>query len=397
MCLSKAQENMKQELVVERRLNRRVPPPWIAQQLQRSCDRAMKGGRGTGWRYSLPRKLPAPKLANGHWVYRIEIVFETTTNRSSVAEKWQKIVKRFAEASSAGNLGAAPWRVIQPEGFSGLPEEAANGRKTMRQTKQLAEQTKVLGEIHLEEEFAFDRIFGREPHLRRILDAIRLANDTDWGKRMHTLLYGPPGSGKSEIMQALAATLGKENEAYKWFNAPTMTRAGAVEVVMQSPTIPPVLFIEEIEKVEEHALRWLLGVMDTRGIIRRTNYRVGHEARNVRMVVIATANDQDVLRGLLSGVLYSRFQNRIYCAPPDREIMRKILEREVREINGKMEWIEPALRFAYDELQLRDPREIITVLCGRDRLLDNSLQSDWRQTMEPVAGDQAVNGANGHQ
>ncbi len=388
---------MEKQLVVERRLKRRVEQSRVTRQIQRLCALAMKGRRGKGWTFGLSGRIREPKFVGGVWVYRVKIIFETTTNRATVVHKWPAIAKRFAEAGTASGLAVAPWRVIQPEGFCGVPGDVSRPQSEAPRGSQLAEQPKTLGKIHLDGECAFDKIFGREPHIRLIRDAIRLATETNWQKRMHTLLFGPPGSGKSEILRALASTLGEENEAYKWFDAPTMTRAGAVEVLMKSTTIPPVLFLEEVEKVEEQALRRLLGVMDTRGVIRRTNYRVGDEARNVRMLVVATANDPAVLRSQMSGALFSRFQNRIYCAPPDRDVMRKILEREVREINGKMEWVELALRFAYDEQGLRNPRDIIATLSlGRDRLLDNSFQRDRQETREPEPDQPAaLNGSNG--
>jgi SpoVK/Ycf46/Vps4 family AAA+-type ATPase len=164
-----------------------------------------------------------------------------------------------------------------------------------------------------------------------------------------------------------------------------MTKAGVIELVMESDTVPGVLFIEEIEKCPENDLRWLLGVMDVRGQIRRTNYRVGNQAKNVRMVVIATANDVNLLRTVMAGALYSRFQNKIYCAPPDRQIMEQILLREVKEIKGDPKWIEPTLEFAVDKWCMDDPRDIITILsCGGERLLSGKYQIDYEATMHPL-------------
>jgi hypothetical protein len=52
-------------------------------------------------------------------------------------------------------------------------------------------------------------------------------------------------------------------------------------------------------------------------------------------------------------------------------------------MNGKIEWVTPAMSFAYDTLEKRDPREVIsTLLLGRDRLLDFSFQEDILETME---------------
>jgi hypothetical protein len=132
--------------------------------------------------------------------------------------------------------------------------------------------------------------------------------------------------------------------------------------------------------------------MDTRGRLSRTNYQAGHQARSVRMVVIATANDVKLLETVMSGALCSRFQNRIYCPPPDRQIMKQILEREWADIGGKREWIEPALAFAFDKWGMRDPRSIITIFsCGADRLLDGSYQRDYEATMHPAEKAKLLN------
>jgi hypothetical protein len=122
----------------------------------------------------------------------------------------------------------------------------------------MADEPKILGEVNLEPGQHFSRIYHRDAQVNRILDALRLAQRTDWVKRTHFLLDGDPGSGKSEIMLAFAGMLGAENREWRWFDATSMTRAGAIEEVMRFPVVPPVLFIEEIEKWEEAGLRWLL-------------------------------------------------------------------------------------------------------------------------------------------
>jgi SpoVK/Ycf46/Vps4 family AAA+-type ATPase len=185
--------------------------------------------------------------------------------------------------------------------------------------------------------------------------------------------------------------LGKEGEAWQWFDATSMTKAGALEQLIEADVVPPVLFIEEIEKCEENALRWLLGVMDMRGMIRRTNYRVGNQAKNVRMVVIATANDVKLLKSMMSGALYSRFQNKVYCPRPSREIMEKILLREMEDIGGKPEWVDATLKFGVDVWGMTDPRDLITICsCGADNLLNGKFQKDYEATMHPLEKQQLL-------
>lgn len=242
-----------------------------------------------------------------------------------------------------------------------------------------------VGQVNLDfEPQAFGRIYGREAQIRRIMDAILIGQDTGWEKRKHTLLSGPPGCGKTEVCLTLANALGNEGEAWLWFDATSTTKAGALEQLMKAPALPPILFVEEIEKCQENALRWLLSVMDERGEIRRTNYRVGNESKKAPLTLVATANNVQALQDMDSGAIYSRFGNRVYFPPPDRPVMEKILFREVGEIGGNPAWVEAALTFGYDRLKIRDCREIINILlCGRDRLLNGSYQKDFLLTMPP--------------
>lgn len=373
------------QIIVERKSLKRLRPDVVLQQVQRCTTIALKGTRGQGWKFTIPQRITPPTEVGNTWVYRVSVSFSTTSDRESLQKKWPEIVKRFAKAGAAGPLRASPWEVVEPQGYTHVAANAKVAATKAATTKELAEAPKKLGEISLEVGNHYDRIYGRTPHINRVVDALRLAKKTDWQKRTHSLLDGPPGCGKTEIMKSTAAMIGEEGKSWLWFDATSMTKAGVIELVMESDTVPGVLFIEEIEKCPENDLRWLLGVMDVRGQIRRTNYRVGNQAKNVRMVVIATANDINLLRTVMAGALYSRFQNKIYCAPPDRQIMEQILLREVKEINGDPKWIEPTLQFAVDKWAMDDPRDIITILsCGGERLMTGKYQTDYEATMHPL-------------
>lgn len=370
------------EIVTERELGKRLADNLIWQQLQKCAAVSLKGTRGQGWAFQ-PGSVKEINTPLGV-KYRAVIKFSPTNNRTSVIDKWPRIVKRFAEAGCAGSLRKHAWKVVSPEGFTDIAANAKEQQVKAENRKKLSEEPKVLGDYSLEPDGHFQGIFGREPHVRRVLDAYHLAHETHFQKRTHCLFDGPPGCGKSHTMLCFARMLGEEGKAWLWFDATSMTKAGVIEHLMESSYVPGFLFIEEIEKCPEESLRWLLGVMDVRGVIRRTNYRVGNQARNVRMVVTATANDVQLLKRVMSGALYSRFQNKIYFPPPDREVMKKILEREVAEMKGDVAWIEPALEFGFDKWGITDPRDIITICtCGRGRLLTGKAQSDYEKTMHP--------------
>ena len=372
------------QLIVERRVKKRLSVARIKDQLQKIADTAMKSGRGTGWTYRLPQRIVDPVEENGVQVYRITLTFSTTSQRESLLQKWDSIVKRFAQAACAGQYRATPWTVVEPTGYLGVASKAKAEDEKAKTRKALQDEDKVLGEINLDAKDHFARIYNREAQTNRILGALRLGQRTDWMKRTHSILDGPPGCGKTELMLSTSRMLGEEGKAWRWFDATSMTKAGVLEELIESPVVPPVLFIEEIEKCDEASLRWLLGVMDTRGQIRRTNYRVGNQAKNVRMCIIASANDVQLLQKMMYGALYSRFQNKIYCPRPDRVVMEQILIRECEEIQGNEQWIEPTLEFACDKWCMTDPRDVITIMsCGGDDLLKGSYQKDYEATMHP--------------
>ena len=103
---------------------------------------------------------------------------------------------------------------------------------------------------------------------------------------------------------------------------------------------------------------------------------------------------------MMSGALASRFGHKVYFPRPSREILKKILTREVRKIdNGKEEWIEPALDYLLEVEQTDDPRRAISILDGRDRLLSGEYQKDLKHIWDAMKRDQekeAALKANGH-
>jgi len=55
--------------------------------------------------------------------------------------------------------------------------------------------------------------------------------------------------------------------------------------------------------------------------------------------------------------------------------MKRILLRDIKQYGGNTEWVDPCLALA-GELKTNDPREVLGLLVGSDRLLDGSYQRD---------------------
>jgi len=172
-------------------------------------------------------------------------------------------------------------------------------------------------------------------------------------------------------------------DAVLQFDATSTTEAGARRELRQLANIPPILVCEEIEKTDERSLRWLLGVLDTRGEIRGVNYRDASFQRDVKLLCLATVNDIKRFNEVMSGALSSRFANKIRCPQPSREVMERILQREVQKINGNPAWIKPALDYCLDIEKTNDPRRAIAVaLCGQEKLLTGEYQQWLEATRE---------------
>ena len=370
-------------VVLTREVQRRLKATTMEVQLHQCIKTAFASGRGTGWGYELA-SVEVESLGERGWKYTQGIKFGCDNPRAF--HKFPAILRRLSETCCAGSLASTPWVLTDSAGTDVSSSEVVEKAKALVTRREQSKEEKRLGEVSLEPAHYFDHLFGREPHIRRIHDALRVGVASNWAVRKHVILEGPPGTGKTALMQATAEMLGEENKAWLWMDATSMTKAGVMQEILGSPTVPPVFFIEEIEKCAEPELRFLLGIMDDRGQVRRTNYRVGNQCKDVRMVVIATANDQELLQKMLAGALYSRFQNDIYCGPPSASMMRQILQREVKAVNGNLDWIDAALEFALDEWLLTDPREVINIcVCGGDRLLDGSFQQDYNATKNPRA------------
>lgn len=220
----------------------------------------------------------------------------------------------------------------------------------------------------------FDGLFGLDAAIARIRSAIEAAVMSDWRKRIHCILIGPPACGKTDICRRVGAAVG--TAAYMEYDATATTQAGMIKDLEEREELPRILFVEEIEKAPQDSMMALLGMMDDRAEIRKVTAKKNIQ-RDTRMLVIATANDEQLLKKAAAGALYSRFSaNKIYFHRPSRDILYRILEREVTAVGGDPEWINPTLDYA-EAIGSTDPRELIGIcLCGREKLLTGEYQ-EW--------------------
>ena len=190
--------------------------------------------------------------------------------------------------------------------------------------------------------------------------------------------------GKTDILLSTAKLLDSLGVSYTAIDAVSMTDAGLRKSFLDEESIlPEVVIVEEVEKTPENNLRIFLGLMDDRAVIRQHNARKV-ATRRVPALVLATANDYNLLRKMMYGALLSRFSNEIFCPRPNREILAKFLKREVEKVKGgDLAWIEPTLEFCHDKRGITDPRMLKRIcLCGKDRLLSGEYQRDLEKTMK---------------
>ena len=291
-----------------------------------------------------------------------------------VEKQWKEINKYLNVACNNKNRFLDnPWIILKTEENNKEEVEEANISQSLENNK------KEYAYINLNKHNCFDHIYDRNHQIEMVIKSINLAVETKMAERKHVVLLGPPGCGKTTILGALSKMLGNEDEAYIYMNGASTTKAGAEAKLGSTTVIPPIMFIEEIEKTTEESLGWLLTVLDERAELRKLNYRVDIR-KSVPILCIATANSEEKFEGFDSGSLASRFSSKVYCQRPERNVLKQILKREIDKLSDHgiettYDWIDPTLDYCLNEEKNDDPRHVITVcLTGRDGLLDGSFQ-----------------------
>lgn len=279
-------------------------------------------------------------------------------------QQFDKLVE-ITESAANGN---GQWCITEVNGVAHNPPIDVN------------QPTQFVDPISLDLNGHFDEIYDREAQIEIIHSSVQAFIDSNKINRFHSVLFGPPGCGKTDILLKFVKMLG-EDSVLK-FDATSTTKAGAERFLLEATQVPPFLIVEEIEKTDEASLRWLLGVLDHRAEMRKVNFR-GTQVRKIHMLCLATVNDIDLFNKVMSGALASRFSNKIYCPRPSYKVLFQILKREVLKVNGNMAWVPPTIEYCEDR-KINDPRQVITIcLCGRDKLLNGKYQEFLDATRAP--------------
>lgn len=349
-------QNFKYTLTITKTTANRVGSDKLQKQLQHMKLRAFNASRvKAGWKGKITDdNLEKPKTVPGGLSYYAKFSIScrpARVRRPEVVEaQWEQVKANLEAAAKMGG-----WEIT-----------GQDGKKVVK-----AEQSYSEAQIPEDWKKHFSHLYERDDQISIVLSSLQAGIATGFEDRFHVCLVGPPAGGKTEIVRAVRTLLG--NDAVLEYDATATTQAGAIKDLDSRAEIPRVLLIEELEKVDENSLRWLLGVLDHRAEIRKTNFKVNIQ-KSVKMLCISTVNNYDLFLDMMSGALASRFPNHVYCPRPGRAVLQKILEREILRVKGKTKWIKPTLDYA-EKNGITDPRKVISIcLCGRNDLLSGDYQ-----------------------
>jgi len=367
----------------------------LRDQLEFIASRSLSSSRGRGWAYEIG-PIEAEMVLSA-WLFTSWIRFYRTREIDPAREHEQRIEINGWAAASGFNarFGNKPWttKLVDNPTPKTVPEftmidESQDDSTGIVDPLDDEDLVSLASISRIKQGGFYDHLYGRDSQVRILLSSIQAACDSNLVNRFHSLLHGPPGSAKTDILLSTSRLLTQARVSHLVIDATTSTGAGIRKALLDEDAIlPDVIIVEEIEKVSKEAMHPLLGIMDERGTISQFNSR-RTASRKVPALVLASANDYDLLSRTESGALLSRFSNEIYCPRPDRSILSKILMREIGKVKGgDPAWIEPALVFCYDERKITDPRMLKRIcLCGKERLLSGEYQKDLAVTMRiPVS------------
>jgi DNA replicative helicase MCM subunit Mcm2 (Cdc46/Mcm family) len=171
------------------------------------------------------------------------------------------------------------------------------------------------------------KVVGMEDEKRAVMLSIASHGDKfgDRG-RIHVLMYGDPGTAKTAIGSFLVFELGATGASMRSSRVGLTADASGNEITLGA--LPRandgVIFIDELEKFDQHSLQGLLEALEEG----RIQIDVGktHTVIDARVRCIACAND---ISKKLSRELIDRFDFKFEILKPDLEFKKKIMRSRV--------------------------------------------------------------------
>jgi Holliday junction DNA helicase RuvB len=179
---------------------------------------------------------------------------------------------------------------------------------------------------------SLNEYIGQDPikeHLKIVLTAAKQRGESI----EHTLLYGPPGLGKTTLANILAREM---NVNIKTTSGPAIERAGDLAALLSNLESGDVLFIDEIHRLHKTIEEVLYPAMEDR--VLDIMIGKGPGARSLRMELPAfTLIGATTRAGLLSSPLRDRFGLTFRLEFYNPEDLQQILKRSSSLLNIKIE------------------------------------------------------------
>ena len=145
----------------------------------------------------------------------------------------------------------------------------------------------------------------------------------------HTLLYGPPGLGKTTLSNIIANELGV---GFKVTSGPVLDKPGDLAGVLTSLDENDVLFIDEIHRLSPVVEEYLYSAMEDYRIDRMIDKGPG--ARSVQLSLAPfTLIGATTRSGLLTSPLRARFGINCHLEFYNHDVLERIVKRSARLLN----------------------------------------------------------------
>lgn len=381
----------------------------VQEQVEYILSVALRGNRAIqqGW-VCKNKTVNGPVQKGNFWVSRANLTFEKTKGHlggDAEFKQWDHVLDVLTKACQHAKFNKYPWKIKTENSPDQEIQDSQEKIKDVKEEKRSFDGVQdilvpemVLSINDLRDKFphellndetgdkienhpAFKGIYGRSHIIRLILSGIWNFLESDGEVAPHTLLYGPPACAKTRLLRGIEDVFGPG--AFLNLDATNTTRAGLERMVFEKlEHIPLFIKMEEIEKADEGTLAMWLGAMDERREFRKVNFHKTR-VRQVKFMGFGTANDKERFDKMMNtggkseqaGALSSRFSQQWECPRPTPDEMKKILVREVVKVKGKNEWIDPCMELA-ERICTNDPRQVISFLAGRERLMSGDYQRD---------------------